>query len=98
MEGNCLLWGIRVIIPGCHQAQVLQDLHQEHMGMSRMKAVARSHFWWPSLDKDIESVANSCADCQSVKSSPPKAPLHPWVWPTKPWKRIHVDFAGPFKN
>ena len=22
--------------------------------------------------------------------------LHPWSWPTAPWKRIHVDYAGPF--
>ncbi|XP_049333711.1 uncharacterized protein K02A2.6-like [Astyanax mexicanus] len=26
---------------------------------------------------------------------PCQAPLHPWVWPSKPWERIHVDFAGP---
>ena len=24
------------------------------------------------------------------------APLHPWIWPSKPWQRTHVDFAGPF--
>ena len=23
-------------------------------------------------------------------------PLHPWVWPDTPWKRIYVDLAGPF--
>ena len=22
--------------------------------------------------------------------------LHPWIWPAKPWQRIHIDFAGPF--
>ena len=22
--------------------------------------------------------------------------MHPWIWPSQPWKRIHVDFAGPF--
>ena len=21
--------------------------------------------------------------------------IHPWIFPTKPWSRIHVDFAGP---
>ena len=26
------------------------------------------------------------------------APLHPWEWPTKPWSRLHVDFAGPFQG
>ena len=40
-----------------------------------------------------EKYAKSCIQCQAVKGSPPKAPLHPWMWP---WQRIHVDFAGPF--
>ena len=26
------------------------------------------------------------------------APLHPWLWPTKPWQRLHLDFAGPFQG
>ena len=37
-----------------------------------------------------------CLACQLVKKAPPKAPLHPWAWPTAPWQRVHVDFAGPF--
>ena len=24
--------------------------------------------------------------------------LYPWSWPTRPWERIHIDFAGPFMN
>ena len=63
-----------------------------------MKSMARSHFWWPGLDKAIEELAHSCLSCQSVKSAPAVTPLHPWVWPTRPWQRVHVDFAGPFCN
>ena len=33
-----------------------------------------------------------------MKKAPPAAPLHPWLWPTKPWQRIHVDFAGPING
>ena len=29
---------------------------------------------------------------------PTKAPLHPWVWATAPWQRIHIDYAGSFQN
>ena len=36
--------------------------------------------------------------CQSIQSSPPVAPLHSWKWPTRPWARLHIDFAGPFPN
>ena len=61
-----------------------------------MKAIARSYVWWPGLDKAIENQAKSCKACQTVKQSPPKAPLHPWLWPKNPWECIHVDFTGSF--
>lgn len=61
-----------------------------------MKSLARGYLWWPGLDKEIEDLAKSCLPCQSVKQAPAAAPLHPWIWPTKPWQRIHMDFAGPF--
>ena len=98
VEGGCLLWGIRVVIPRKLQARILEDLHRDHPGTSRMKSLARSHFWWPGLDKQIESHAKSCMPCQKNKHAPAVARLHPWVWPAKPWQRIHIDFAGPFQG
>ena len=96
VEGECLLWGIRVLIPKKLQSSILLELHRDHPGMSRMKAMARSYVCWPGLDKDIEDVAKSCVPCQSVKQAPAAAPLHPWIWPARPWQRVHIDFAGPF--
>ena len=97
-ENGCLMWGIRVLIPAKLQAKVLKSLHENHPGITRMKAIARSYFWWSGLDKAIEDLAKSCSVCQSLQATPAAAPLHPWVWPDAPWKRIHVDFAGPFQG
>ena len=77
------------------QNEVLRDLHRENQGIARMTAIARSCVWWPGVDKCLENVAKNCQMCKSVKSTPTVAPLHPWVWPSRPW---HVDFAGPFKG
>ena len=95
-ENDCLLWGIRVVIPESLQRRVLDSLHANHSGITRMKAIARSHFWWKGLDADIEAMGKSCYMCQSNQSNPAAAPLHPWIWPDAPWRRIHIDFAGPF--
>ena len=95
-EAGFLLWGTRVIIPSKLQETVLSELHQGHPGVSAMKSIARSYLWWPNLDKDLETTARSCLSCQAVKQSPAATPLHPWVWPARPWQRVHVDFAGPF--
>ncbi|VDI40348.1 Hypothetical predicted protein [Mytilus galloprovincialis] len=61
-----------------------------------MKLLARSYVWWPRIDSEIESLAKSCSGCQKHHRNPKQSPLHPWEWPSSPWKRIHIDFAGPF--
>ncbi len=63
-----------------------------------MKLPACMYVWWPGLDKDIEKSVRQCGACQEVQSSPPAAPLHPWKWPSRPWARVHLDFAGPFQG
>ena len=98
VESGCILWGVRVIIPEKYRQNLLSELHRDHPGITKMKAVARSYFWWPGLDKNIEELAKSCVECQAVKNSPQVAPLHPWVWPARPWQRVHIDFAGPFQG
>ena len=63
-----------------------------------MKGVARSLVWWPGIDQAIEQLAKGCSDCSHIQNLPPLSPLHPWIWPSKPWQRVHIDFAGPFRG
>ncbi|GFU29188.1 uncharacterized protein K02A2.6 [Trichonephila clavipes] len=37
----------------------------------------------------------NCVDCARYKADPPKSKVHYWEYPSMPWERIHVDFAGP---
>ncbi len=85
-----------MIIPTSLRQKLLEALHEGHADVVRMKAIARSYMWWSGLDKDVENQAKSCLPCQDQKLNPPAAPLHTWQGPITPWKRIHVDFAGPF--
>ena len=93
---GCIMWGNRLIIPKQGQKRVLEALHEGHPGIARMKSFARAFAWWPKMDADIEQKAKSCNSCQENQARPPKEPLHPWSWPSRPWSRIHIDHAGPF--
>ncbi|UYV63245.1 hypothetical protein LAZ67_2003535 [Cordylochernes scorpioides] len=62
--------------------------------LSRFPAVARSHFWWPNLDTQIEFLVNKCRSCQQSQDEPNKGKWQPWRWSTRPWQRIHIDFAN----
>ena len=48
------------------------------------------------MDEEIERRVKSCHECQSNRADPRSAPLQPWKWPSRPWARLHIDFAGPF--
>ena len=48
------------------------------------------------MDSEIEQIVKQYQVCQESRPSPPVAPLYPWEWPSKPWSRLHLDFAGPF--
>ena len=95
VDKGCVLWGTRVIIPTSLRTRVIDLLHEEHIGIVRMKSQARAYVWWPHIDSDLERTVKSCFTCQSTRNAPPQAPLHPWTWPESPWSRLHLDFAGP---
>ena len=90
---GCLVWGRRVVILQVFRQDLLRELHINHLGMSRMKAVARSYLWWPQLDCDIEQMVRNCHQCELTALNPPVSPAHPWLVPQNAWERIHVDHA-----
>ncbi|XP_060119763.1 uncharacterized protein K02A2.6-like [Heteronotia binoei] len=95
---GCVLWGSRVVVPPPLRKQVLEDLHETHPGIVRMKALARSYVWWPGMDEEIEGWVRRCQPCQESRPDPPSAPVHRWESNRRPWSRLHLDFAGPYQG
>lgn len=48
------------------------------------------------MDCALEKKVKACTQCQTNQKMPPSASLHPWQWPSRPWSRLHLDFAGSF--
>ena len=97
-ECGCLLWGSRVVVPESLRSRVIDELHDVHPGMSRMKALARSYVWWPNIDKDLEAAVRHCRTCEFNQSRPKSVPAHAWEYPSTPWERLHMDHAGPLNG
>ena len=98
VHNGCILCSHRVVIPSSLQQQILAEIHEGHMGMVRMKSLARMHVWWPKIDEHIETHSNQCISCQENSREPTRAPILTWEDPTDPWKNLHIDFAGPFEG
>lgn len=92
------MWGYRIVIPPSLRQSLLTELYMSHLGIVKIKSIAKATFWWPGLDKEIEDVANSCKFCCEVRPNPEKTYLHSWNVPSKVWERIHIDFFGRILN
>ena len=69
LEG-CVLWGARVVVPTPGREQVTQELCKIHPGIARMKSLARSCLWCPSMDADMEATCSADLYQVSVKLTP----------------------------
>lgn len=98
MENGILMWGYRLVILFSLQKELLEELHSTHMGSAKMKSLARSYFWWPNIDGDIEHYVKRCTLCMEVRPNPPLAKLVKWPESNGVFDRVHVDFLGPVKG
>ncbi|XP_039314523.1 uncharacterized protein K02A2.6-like [Solenopsis invicta] len=98
IENDILMWGYRVIVPFKFRKALLEEIHGAHLGMAKMKMIARQYFWWPNIDKEIEEYVKECEACRTTANNPNKSPLIKFQEAEFPFDRIHIDFAGPFKG
>nr|XP_050046411.1 uncharacterized protein K02A2.6-like [Dermacentor andersoni] len=51
-----IYWDHRVVLPETVRALILRELHDTHPGMTAMKRLARTVFWYPGLDHNIDKL------------------------------------------
>lgn len=66
IDNNLLMWGYRLIIPASLRLRLLEEIHSGHIGIVKIKSLARQYFWWPKLDAEIEEFGRGCHSCQRI--------------------------------
>lgn len=92
VEKNCVFYGNRIVIPSKLYQDVLKLLHDGHIGVVRMKLLARNYCWFPGIDSQIEDKAKTCPTCQSTANITKTSDTFRWPATTFPFERVHIDF------
>ena len=90
----------KIVIPKPLRKTVILLLHKGHPAINKMTHAAKP-FWWPKLNKDIQTKCNECIPCKiSGKSIKPQIPMTEinYLPPVeKPNEEIQLDFIGPIR-
>lgn len=92
---GCIMFNDRLVIPVKLRQKILEELHEGHPGVSRMKLLAANFVYFPHIDELIEKFSKVCETCATTAKAPIKCTLHTWAIPQAPWSRLHIDYAGP---
>ncbi|XP_077525587.1 uncharacterized protein LOC144136799 [Haemaphysalis longicornis] len=90
-----LLKGTKVVVPKSMRAEMLQRIHEGHLGMNKCKAKARLLVFWPGLNGDIETMLKECAVCRKYAYKQQSEPYILRPIPNYAWSgRDMVSEAG----
>ncbi len=90
VHDGLLLRGTRLVIPFVLQGDVLQRLHEGHLGVTKCRGRAKQTVWWPGLSSQLNDMILKCRTCIQERKNV-KEPLMPTEMPVRPWQTLGAD-------
>ncbi|KAJ8707676.1 hypothetical protein PYW07_011353 [Mythimna separata] len=90
VEEDLLLLNSRIVIPEKMHKEILNKIHEGHLGISRCRERAKQSVWWLGLSKQIEEKVKTCSKCiETSQNHKETMVLDPP--PDRPWQKIGID-------
>lgn len=93
IDNDLIFYGDRIIIPKNLRLQMLQKLHEGHLGINKCRIRANQSIYWPSISRDIVDYVNNCHICLKFKNNNPRLPMLSHDIPKRPWQKICGDIC-----
>jgi len=93
IHNECIYVGNKLFIPPEIVPLVLDKLHENHLGITATKNLARENYFWQHMSQSIKDKIQACSYCNEFKpKSNNQCEKSSWPSARKPWERIHVDY------
>lgn len=84
-KGKC------IVIPRSLRKETLNNLHYNHMGLSKSLQLAENKVFWPTLRNELKQLVENCSICLKFARSQKSEPLQPHDIPKIPWYKVGCD-------
>ena len=85
-----LIKSSRLVIPSSMRLDILDRVHEGHLGIAKCRERAKTSVWWPGLSTQIKSMVENCQTCARHREQRPE-PLIPTARPERLWQLIAAD-------
>ena len=97
IEAGLLMRGCRIVIPLELQSEILDKLHDGHLGITKCRARARQSVWWPGLTTHLAGKVKNYIECCKNQSQSAE-PMLSSSLPELPWQKVGTDLFEWKKN
>ena len=91
IHDKILFKGTSMVIPRRLRQEILNLLHESHLGIEKTRRRARQAVYWPNFNKDIKDMIFNCNICQKYQKKNPKETLLSHDRPQRPWVKLGCD-------
>ncbi|XP_057290318.1 uncharacterized protein K02A2.6-like [Hydractinia symbiolongicarpus] len=88
----------RIIIPQVFRQRILAIAHENHLGISKTKALLRNNIYFPVVDEKVENLWNKYIPCAATIKQNTPPPMQPSTLPPDVWHTLNIDFLGTLRN
>ena len=74
--------------------QILQQIHEGHLGLNKCQMPAKEMAYWPGLNDHLEQLILNCQLCLKYSKSKNKGTTHTALGhevPAAPWSKVATD-------
>ena len=91
IENGLLLKDNKIIVPASMQRELLNKIHETHLGYVKSKQLARDNIFWPGMDTQLNNIIDRCTKCHEHRSKPHAEPLISHDIPDIPYYKVATD-------
>ena len=86
-----VLKGSKIVVPKVLQSEMLERIHEGHLGITKSLRRAREAVFWPGMSTAVVQKIENCSVCIEHQPSQQRQTLQPHEIPPLPWAKVGTD-------
>lgn len=93
IDNEIIFYNDRIVVPKSLRKEMLNSLHEGHVGITKTRERAKSLLFWPNINQDITNMVLSCQLCERYRGANIREPLKSHEVPIRPFECVGCDIG-----